>query len=47
VKWPGEFRDALEAEVTGHWLTLSDGLQAIKDLKTLSATARVDSAKAK
>jgi hypothetical protein len=47
VKWPGERREALEAEVTGRWLTLSNGLQAIEDLKTFSATARVDSAKAK
>jgi hypothetical protein len=46
-KWPSEHCEALEAEVTGRWLTLSNGLQAIKDLRTLSATARIDSAKAK
>jgi hypothetical protein len=47
AKWPDEHREALEAKVTWRWLTLSNGLQAIKDLKTLSATAHVDSAKAK
>jgi hypothetical protein len=47
VKWPGERREALKAEVTDRWLTLSNGLQAIQDLKTLSAMARVDSAKVK
>jgi hypothetical protein len=47
AKWPGERREALEAEVAGRWRTLSDGFQAIKDLKAISATARVDSAKAK
>jgi hypothetical protein len=47
AKGPGERREALKAEVTDRCLTLSNGLQAIKDLKTLSATARVDSAKAK
>jgi hypothetical protein len=47
VKGPGEHREALKAEVTDRWLTLSDGLQAIEDLKTLSAVARVDSANAK
>jgi hypothetical protein len=47
AKWPGERREALKAEVTGRWLTLSNGLQAIEDLKTLSATASVDSTKAK
>jgi hypothetical protein len=26
VKRPGERREALEAEVTRHWLTLSNGL---------------------
>jgi hypothetical protein len=26
AKWPGERREALEAEVTGRWLTLSNGL---------------------
>jgi hypothetical protein len=47
VKWPGERREALKSEVTDSWLTLPDGLQAIEDLKTFTATARVDSAKAK
>jgi hypothetical protein len=47
VKWPVERREALEAEVAGSRRALSNGLQAIKDLKTTSATARVDSAKAK
>jgi hypothetical protein len=47
AKWPDEHHEALEAEVTGRWLTLSNGLQAIEDLKMFSATARVDSAKAK
>jgi hypothetical protein len=47
VKWPGERREALEAEVAGRWRTLSNGFPAIKDLKTISATARVDSTKAK
>jgi hypothetical protein len=44
---PGERREAPEADVTDLWLTLSDGLQAIEDLKTFSATTCVDSAKAK
>jgi hypothetical protein len=47
AKWPVERREALEAEVAGSRRALSNGLQAIKDLKTISATARVDSAKAK
>jgi hypothetical protein len=47
AKRPGECREALEAEVTDRWLTLPNGLQAIEDLKTLSASTRVDSAKAK
>jgi hypothetical protein len=47
AKWPGERREALEAEVARRWRTLSNGFQAIKDLKTISATAHVDSAKAK
>jgi hypothetical protein len=47
VKRPGERREALEGEVTGRWLTLSNGLQAIEDLKMLSATACVVSVKAK
>jgi hypothetical protein len=47
VKRPGKHREALKAEVTDRWLTLSNGLQAIEDLKTFSVMARVDSAKAK
>jgi hypothetical protein len=47
AKWPGERREALKAEVAGRWLTLSNGLQAIEDLKTFSATTCVDSTKAK
>jgi hypothetical protein len=47
AKWPGEHRKALKAEVTDRWVTLSNGLQTIEDLKTFSATARVDSVKAK
>jgi hypothetical protein len=47
AKWPGERREALEAEVARRWLTISNGLQAIEDLKPLSATTCVDSAKAK
>jgi hypothetical protein len=43
----GERREAPEAEVADLQLTLSNGLQAIEDLKTCSATARVDSTKAK
>jgi hypothetical protein len=47
AKRPGECHEALKAEVTDRWLTLSNGLQAIEDLKTLSVSARIDSAKAK
>jgi hypothetical protein len=47
AKQPVERREALEAEVAGRRRTLSNGFQAIKDLKTISAMARVDSAKAK
>jgi hypothetical protein len=47
AKWPGEHREALKAEVTDHWFTLSNGLQAIEDLKTLSMMAHIDSTKAK
>jgi hypothetical protein len=50
AKWPVECREALEAleaEVAGSRRALSNGLQAIKDLKTISAMARVDSTKAK
>jgi hypothetical protein len=46
-KWPIKRCEALEAEDTGSQHALSNGLQAIKDLKTISATARIDSAKAK
>jgi hypothetical protein len=47
AKWPGERREALKAKVTDRWLTLSNGLQAIEDLKTFSVMAHVDSTKAK
>jgi hypothetical protein len=48
VKGPGERREAPEAEVADLRLAdLPNGLQAIEDLKTCSASARVDSAKAK
>jgi hypothetical protein len=47
MKRPGERREAPEADVADLWLALSDGLLAIKDLKTFSATTCVDSAKAK
>jgi hypothetical protein len=47
AKRPGERREALKTEVTDCWLSLPNGFQAIEDLKTLSAMARVDSAKAK
>jgi hypothetical protein len=47
AKRPVERRKALEAEVAGRRCTLSNGFQAIKDLKTISATACVDSTKAK
>jgi hypothetical protein len=47
AKRPSERREALEAEVAGCRRTFSNGLQAIKDLKTISATAHVGSAKAK
>jgi hypothetical protein len=47
AKRPGKRRKAFEAEITDRWLTFSDGLQAIEDLKTFSATARVDSVKVK
>jgi hypothetical protein len=47
AKWPGERRKALKADVTDRWLTLPNGLQAIKGLKMFSAMTRVDSAKAK
>jgi hypothetical protein len=47
AKRPVKRREALEVEVAGRWRTLSNGFQAIKDLKTISATARVDSVMAK
>jgi hypothetical protein len=48
AKGSGERREAPEAKVTDLRLAdLPNGLQAIEDLKTCSATARVDSTKAK
>jgi hypothetical protein len=47
VKWPIEYHEALEVEVAGSQCALSNGLQAIKDLKAISVTARIDSAKVK
>jgi hypothetical protein len=47
AKWPDEHHEALESEVTGRWLTLSNGLQAIEDLKTFPMIVCIDSAKAK
>jgi hypothetical protein len=47
AKQPSKCREALKVEVADRWLSFSDGLQAIEDLKTLSATARVDSTKVK
>jgi hypothetical protein len=48
AKGPGERREAPEAEVADLRLTnLPNGLQAIENLKTCSATARVDSTEAK
>jgi hypothetical protein len=47
MKWPIERREALEAEVAGRQRTLSNGFQAIEDLKTISAMAHIDSVKAK
>jgi hypothetical protein len=48
AKGSGERREAPEAEVADLWLAnLPNGLQAIEALKTCSATARVDSTKAK
>jgi hypothetical protein len=43
AKGPGERREATKAEVADLWLTLSNGLQAIEDLETFSATTCVDS----
>jgi hypothetical protein len=47
MKGPDERREAPKAEVADLRLTLSNGLQAIKDLETCPATARVDGTKAK
>jgi hypothetical protein len=47
TKGPGERREAPKANVSDLWLALSDGLQAVKDLETLSAMTCVDSMKAK
>jgi hypothetical protein len=48
AKGPGERRESSEAEVTDLRLTdLPNGLQAIEDWKTCSATTRVDNTKAK
>jgi hypothetical protein len=47
TKRPGEGREAPKADVADLGLAFSDGFQAIEDLKTVSATTRVDSAKAK
>jgi hypothetical protein len=47
TKRPGERREAPKADVADLRLAFPDGLQAIEDLKTLSATACVDGAKAK
>jgi hypothetical protein len=47
MKGLGEHREAPKAEGADLRLALSNGLQAIEDLETFSATARVDSTKAK
>jgi hypothetical protein len=47
MEGPGEHRKAPKADVADLWLALSDGLQAVEDLETLSATTCVDSMKAK
>jgi hypothetical protein len=47
MKGSGECHEAPEAKVADLWLTLSNGLQAIKDSKMCSVTACVDSTKAK
>jgi hypothetical protein len=44
---PVERRETLEAEVAGRRRILSNGFQAIEDLKTISTMALVDSTKAK
>jgi hypothetical protein len=41
---PGERREAPKADVADLRLAFPEGLQAIEDLKTLSATTCVDSA---
>jgi hypothetical protein len=46
TKGPSKRREAPKAEVADLWLSLSNGLQAIKDLKMLSAMTRVDNTKA-
>jgi hypothetical protein len=47
-KGPGKRRKAPEAKVADLWLTdLPNGLQAIEDLKTCSATTRIDNTKVK
>jgi hypothetical protein len=43
----GEHHKAPKAEVADLGLTLPNGLQAIEDLETFSATVRVDSTQAK
>jgi hypothetical protein len=47
VKGLGERCEAPKAEGADLWLALSNGLQAIEDLETFSAMARVDLTKAK
>jgi hypothetical protein len=47
TKGPGKRREAPKADVADLRLALPDGLQAIEDLETLSATTCVDSTKAK
>jgi hypothetical protein len=47
TKGPSERREAPKADVADLWLALSDGLQAVEDLETLSVTTCVDSMEAK
>jgi hypothetical protein len=47
TKGPGERREAPKADVADLWLALSNGLQAVEDLETLSAMTCVDSMKVK
>jgi hypothetical protein len=47
TKGSGERREAPKADVADLRLAFSDGLQAVEDLETFSATTRVDSTKAK